>query len=50
MYLLPYGQVQYKTFFHPEEKLPSFRQSLEIVHNSLQFEFPHSFIIRILSI
>ena len=37
-------------FFHSWGNLPSFRQSLKIIERGLQIEFPHSFIIRILSI
>ena len=37
-------------FSHSWGNLPSFRQSLKIIERGLQIEFPHSFIIRILSI
>ena len=37
-------------FFHSWGNLPLFKQSLKIIERGLQIEFPHSFIIRILSI
>ena len=37
-------------FFHLWGNLPLFKQSLKIIERGLQIEFPHSFIIRILSI
>ena len=37
-------------FFHSWGNLPSFKQSLEIIETGLQSDFPHIFIIRILSI
>ena len=37
-------------FFHSWGNLPLFKQSLKIIERGFQIEFPHSFIIRILSI
>ena len=37
-------------FFQSEGNFPSFRQSLKIIDSGLHIEFPHNFIIRILSI
>ena len=38
------------TFFQSELNFPSFRKSLKIIESGLHIEFPHNFIIRILSI
>ena len=36
-------------FFHSWGNLPSFRQSLKIIERGLKIEFPHSFVIGIVS-